>query len=379
MTDNLAILIDARPLRTYPVGRPGFHGGTEGLVKVLAGGLAGKGHVVHVLTPDLTHEEMRGPTEWWWGPERGPQTADVVIAIHSLETIGDLSAPLLVMVPNGIDPPLHGRGDVVSTFATFSQTHTDLMCQLMGIQPERCVVTGLGVSLEDYPAKPQSSLTVPGRMLWGNDPTRGLWHLLDIFDRVKVAVPEASLHVTYDFDRQFALHRWHATALSELMWECKRRIEVTPGVESLGALSRADLLREQMESHVHVMPSDPQNVGSQIHGLLQMEMAAAGVPLVLSDIEAFPEVFGEAATILPLPGTQRKRVGDDMVRVDAQDWADEVVALMKSPKRWKAASKASRALAEQHDWSTVIERWDRLLSTLVAGMNERAEDTPAAA
>jgi len=219
--------------------------------------------------------------------------------------------------------------------------------------------------------------SVPGRMLWGNDPSRGLWHCLDIFDQVRKAIPEASLHITYDFDRQFEQHRWQANALAELMWDCKRRIETTPGVVSLGALSHEDMLREQMECQVHAMPSDPQNVGSQIHGLLQMEMAAAGVPLVLSDIEAFPEVFGEAATILPLPGTQRKAVGNEMMRVDAQDWADEVVALMKSPKRWKAASRASRALAEQWDWSRVVDNWDRLLGTLTA-MPASGEDAAAA-
>src|SRR6185437_9266242 len=168
-------------------------------------------------------------------------------------------------------------------------------------------LTGLGVDLPTFPwprAKP-----VPGRMLFSNDPARGLLPVLDIFDLVKAKVPEATLHIGYDFDRQWEFHRWSARTMAEYLWECKRRIETTPGVVSLGGLSRADLVREVLECHVYAYPSDPPNTGSQIHGMLQMELAAAGCPLILSDIEAFPEVFGScadgepAATLLPVVGS----------------------------------------------------------------------------
>lgn len=149
--------------------------------------------------------------------------------------------------------------------------------------------------------------------------------------------------------------------MAEILWECKRRMEADPAIVSLGGLTHAQLLQEQYETHVHAYPSDPPNTGSQIHGMLQMELAAAGVPLILSDIEAFPEVFGEAATLLPVIGSLRARRGDQMVRVDAQDWAEVTVELMKSPKKWQAASKASRALAEKHSWDVMVGRFEAMI------------------
>jgi glycosyltransferase involved in cell wall biosynthesis len=195
----------------------------------------------------------------------------------------------------------------------------------------------------------------------GNDPQRGLWHVLDVFDKLKVLVPHATLHVGYDFDRVFEAMRWQASAAAQMLWECKERMATTEGVTNLGALSRPDVIREQLECQVHVWPSDPPNVGSQIHGLTQMECAAAGAALVLSDIEAFPEVFGEAATLLPVPGTY---VPSAERRLDAQDWAEAVAELMLDPDKWAEASKKSRALAEQHTWAKVLDNWETMFVTL---------------
>lgn len=347
------------------------------MVQKLAHGLAERGHTVHVIANDLQHEQQRGPTEWWWGPSNHPQVADVVVAVSSLETIGDLAGTFLVMAPNGIDPLLFNREGVVSAYACFSQNHIDLMTRLRkAIAPDLCHITGLGVDLSEYPW-PRKHKPVYGRMLFSNDPARGLLQTLDIFEHVQAAIPEATLHIGYDFDRQFEQHKWSARCMAEILWECKRRMDANPAITSLGGLTHAELLREQLECHVHTYPSDPPNTGSQIHGMTQIELAAAGVPLVLSDIEAFPEVFGEAARILPVVGAMRKHVGDDMVRVDVQDWAEVTIELMKSPKKWKAASHASRALAEQWPWSRVVDNWQAMLDKLVS--MPAAEDLQAAA
>jgi glycosyltransferase involved in cell wall biosynthesis len=298
---------------------------------------------------------------------------------------------LLILAPNGVDPMLLPDGPTgfgVDAVACFSQVHADLLCQTRPQIPrERCVVTGLGVDLDDYvdpleqrhvpPKLPPADhgLKVFGRMLYANDPARGLWHVLDVFDEVRRRIPEATLHVAYDFDRQFEHHRWEANWLAEMLWECKGRLETTPGVTNLGQLSRADLVREQLECHVHAMPSDPPNLGSQIHGILQAEMAAAGTPLILSKTEAFPEVFGEAAMILPLPGTYLPAI---QRRYDAGDWAQAVVNVMREEKLWTEMSQKSRALAGTMTWGAVITRWEAMLDDLQAHPPTNAAPVPEA-
>lgn len=365
--EDLSIIVDGRILTHYGFAKAGFHGGTESYVRVLCHGLAERGHLVHVVAPDMEHEEMRGPTEFWWGPENFPRTADVLISVGNLSPLQWYAPlpPIVVLASNGVDADLRQFAQDVDGVACFSQSHIKLLTER---KPEltaaKCYVTGLGFDPGPYKLREPH---IPGRLLYSNDPSRGLWHVLDIFDEIRKQQAEASLHVAYDFERQFEVHKWQAHDLAELLWECRRRLAGTPGVTNLGALGWTDILREQMESHVHVMPSDPPNVGSQIHGMLQMELAAAGVPLILSETEAFPEVFGEAATILPVPGTLRKfdKKHDMIGRIDAKDWADAAVNLMQHPRKWAAASKKSQALAAKHTWTAMLDRWEAMLEDLI--------------
>ena len=342
------------------------------MVRVLAKGLAAEGHEVHVVTPDLDEDERRGESEWWWPSSYGPRRADVVVMVGSLAGAEHYEADGLVYATNGASLPDQLTAEVaglVSAYPVFSRCHADLLCRLNPIPPERCVVTGLGVDIDEYTPLSQKSgwtgdrLRIPGRIWVGNDPARGLLPTLDVFDLVREQVPHATLRVTYDFDRQFEAQKWRQNAMGEMFWEMKRRLENTPGVVALGSLSREELIREQLEAQVHLWPSDPPNVGSQIHGLSQMEAAAAGCALVLSDVEAFPEVFGEAAVCLPLIGTYLAAAER---RVEAADYAREVVRLMTKPKAWATASKAARHLAEKNTWEDVIGSWLLMLDALAA-------------
>ncbi|HKA94299.1 MAG TPA: glycosyltransferase family 4 protein [Acidimicrobiia bacterium] len=370
----MRVILDCQHLKLYPVGKPGFSGGTETMVRVLARGLAEAGHAVHVVTPDLEEDEQRGANEWWWSPSCYPTRADVVVMVGSLAGAEHYAGDALVYATNGAELPDRLTPEIaglVAAFPVFSEVHADLLCKTNpGVLRERCVVTGLGVDLDDYAPDP---VKMPGRIWVGNDPSRGLWHVLDVFDLVKNAVPDATLHVTYDVDGLFGKMKWHQNALAEMLWECKRRLATTPGVTLLGAVDRPTLVREQSEAHVHVWPSDPSNVGTQLHGLSQMDAAAAGCALVLSDVEAFPEVFGEAATIFPTIGTFVPTPEGEGYRIDAQDYADRVVELMQDAEQWADASRRARRLAERNTWEECVGNWLLLLDRIEAARTEAAE------
>lgn len=361
----MQILIDGQPLRMYPVAKPGFTGGTEHYLRVLADGLTRFGHEINVVAPDLTEMEIRrvgGAPQFWWPTTYHPSNVECLILFHNLEFIRQYNSPRVILATNGVDPFL-GPGNewarAVDAYPVFSQVHADLLADhALPVDRRKCHVTGLGIDPGAY-TKPAP---VPGRLFYSNDPTRGLLATLDVFDRLREKVPHASLHVGYSFEKQFDVWRWQANITAEMLWECRDRLAKTPGVTQLAeGLSRDETVAEILASHVHVMPSDPTNRGTQIHGMLQMEHAAAGVPLVLSDVEAFPDVFGEAATILPVPGTF---VASAERRVDAQDWADVVADLMLDEGKWTAASRKSRALAKRHTWDAVLANWAKMLATL---------------
>lgn len=84
---------------------------------------------------------------------------------------------------------------------------------------------------------------------------------------------------------------------------------------------------------------------------------------MLSDIEAFPEVFGEGATIMPTIG---KYVPEWERRCQAADYAEVVITLMKSPELWQKESRKARALAEKNTWEMVSAKWEEMLKVLAA-------------
>jgi len=351
------IIIDGRALRVYPVGGEGFRGGTETYLARIAHGLARK-HIVHVLTPDLEEPEQRGPTLWWWPPTSHPVSCDVYVPWHNLEFLGTVATDRVVFASNGLGADRGAQPDLVADVVTFSDCHTELLEKEMPLWKGRCRVLGLGVDLDEYPkAMPTKDRRV---MLVGNDPARWAPMLLDVFDRVRREVPDAQLHVTYtDLVEEYERYRWGQNAFDEVMRESVVRLSRTPGISILGRLDRAGLVREQVVAGVHCYPSDPPNLGSQIHGIFQMECAAAWTPLILSDVEAFPEVFKDTGYMLPRVGTF-----DGESRVGADWYASAVVHVMGlGDTEYGRMARKARLVAEKHRWKDVIQRWERLLAS----------------
>lgn len=368
----MRILIDASNHQLYPIGSDGFTSGTVLMVRNIAAGLAERGHTVHVITNDLQVEDQRGPTLWYWPPNVHPLAGDVAVQLMHVNPQPEYDADILLLMTFGIDPylgPDHQWGQQVDGFPVLSAKHGELLRKARPtVREDRCFVTGLGVCLMDYHDQrymaamvhgEDHDIKVPGRMLYANDPTRGLPALLDIFDKVKEQVPEASLHIAYDFDGNLERVKWEHSYRAQMLLDCKRRIETTPGVVNLGTVDRATIIRKQLECQVHCMPSNADK--DQLHGLTQLECAAAGCALVLSDVAAFPEVFGEGATILPQVG---KYMPELERRIDAGDWAQIVIELIKDETVWQTASQKARTLAEKHTWPAVIDRWEEMLKEL---------------
>jgi len=187
---------------------------------------------------------------------------------------------------------------------------------------------------------------VHGRLLWTQSPDRGLFHLLRIWPRLKQRFPRLTLHVTY---RAGALepHRWSHRI--ESSW-CRTIDEGQhlDGVTFLGALSRTDLIREQKSAQLYACPYDPAQLSTETGNLGAIEIAAARVPMLLSDDVAVSEMFGDTAWFLPLP-------------VDDALWYDGIEILLTDTARRLRHVAAARQIAEARDWSNVAREWEAML------------------
>lgn len=372
----MRLVFDCTKETLYPLAQPGFSGGSQVYVKQIIKGMVAQGHDVHVIANDLIVDEQRGPHEYWWPSSYHPREFDIAIQQMHCNPEPQYNAPKLILMTSCVDPDLGPDGQwakAVDAIPVFSQVHKDLLLKIRPtVDESKVFITGLGVDLEDYLRHPNPSsiavepvkLTeykIPGRMLYANDPARGLFYTLDVFDLVKQQVPHATLHVAYDFERQFEMRKWEHSHMAQMLWECKDRLENTPGVVNLGALSREEIIREQLECQIHCYPADPPGIGTQTHGLTQLECAAAGCVLVLSDIEAFPEVFGAGAVILPVIGKYMPSIQE---RITARHYANMVVELMNDEVKWREMSIKARKLAETMTWDQVVSRWIEMISKL---------------
>lgn len=119
------------------------------------------------------------------------------------------------------------------------------------------VVTGAGFPMEridEVPVVPRNSK----RLMYSSSPTRGLLHLLRIFQRAKWEVPDLELYIAYGWESiDVAIEGgFDAGRLVRYKDKCLKLIESVPGITWLGRLpSTFDVWCEYMKTGMWVYPS----------------------------------------------------------------------------------------------------------------------------
>ncbi len=161
----------------------------------------------------------------------------------------------------------------------------------------------------------------------------------EVLVRALATVPEhVSLVIVGDFDPRFA------APLPALIAE-------------LGLGSRVTLVREVAEdclpavyraASVFAFPSFLEGFGMPV-----LEAMAAGVPVVMSDIQALTEIAGPAAVLVP-PG-------------DVAAWVAALTAVLADPALTSRLVEAGTAAAARASWHTGASALARLLSAVATG------------
>ena len=123
---------------------------------------------------------------------------------------------------------------------TISPFHTDHFKAAYGI--EDAISIDLPVRSWEY----ESIEKVPNRLIFTSVPHRGLEIALKNFPRIKSEVPDASLVVTSDY------RLWGQT--SPLNAEFVQQAMSIEGVQFLGGVPRARLVKEQLKAQIHFYP-----------------------------------------------------------------------------------------------------------------------------
>ena len=112
-----------------------------------------------------------------------------------------------------------------------------------------------------------------------------------------------------------------------------------PSVE----MGRSELIELQKTAMVQIYPLDPIRP-SDYWSLSVAEAMAAGTPVITTDADAMPEVWSEAARIIPRP-------------VSIGEWIEETERFLIDRKVWQTHSERGKRLVQQYDWTKQAKRY----------------------
>ena len=294
--------------------------------------------LVRTVRPDVIHVH-------WLLPQ------GLVIALIGLI---DSRVPPFVVTSHGADlfalraPPLQAAKRFVARRATaITVVSTPMRDDLtrLGVTPCKISVQPMGVDLTrrftpDYTVeRSHNEILFVGRLV----EKKGLRHLIDAMPAVLQSYPSAFLTVA-GFGPEEAERRAQV-----------KHLRLQDKVNFVGAISQPELPDLYRRAAVFVAPFVQAASGDQEGlGLVSVEAAGCGCPVVISDVPAVRQVFSEAdMATLAKPG-------------DATTLALAIIQALESSKKLTAVrTNAQNATVMSFDWTVVAKRYSDLLCALV--------------
>lgn len=270
------------------------YGGSEHIVVEVAVALAAQGHQVTVRLPyerpEMVHRGVR-----WVALSAPSEHFDLLFCMddHNRRDLGDRTA---LVVCRSDPPPTTDFHQLI-----FLSKHHAKFCG----HPDRPAVGG-GVDLSLY----RSALRRDrGHIICTSSP-----------DRCRAA---------FDILPFFPKHTFTYKPVA--------------GLPPTKQVAREELVTLQKKAAALIYPLDPVRP-SDFFSMAVLEAMAAGTPVVVSDADSMPELWADAAIMIPRP-----------VRV--REWVDKVDNLIVNKPLWNTHSALGKTLAEQYDWPIVARRY----------------------
>lgn len=214
-----------------------------------------------------------------------------------------------------------------------------------GVPAERADVIGIGIDVSSIPsvavAREDDLLLFVGRIVR----RKGLaWFVREVLPELAASRPRLRLAVLGEGpERQRVVEAATAArVLHRLLW--------------LGPLTDVEKWEWYARASACIMPNIRVDGDMEGFGIVALEAMAAGCPLVVADLEGLRDAVED-------------RKGGRLVRSeDARAWSDTLRDLLDDREvREQQGAAARRWVVARHSWSTIIDRYDALFATLVAG------------
>lgn len=240
-------------------------------------------------------------------------------------------------------------GDSIDAYVVHSQYYADYMSERLGIPASRIDVVKLGIDASEFvvsaPEDPASESDRRKQVgyLARLTPEKGLHVMVDAFIRLREKRDDVDLRIA----------GWVGTEHKSFAEEQFQRLRAAGLAESFsysGVVNRAEKLAFLRSLDVFSVPTTYR----EPKGRFALEAMACGIPLVLPQHGAFPELIADSKCgVLVRPG-------------DAEHLAAELHALLDDPERCRQLGEAGRrAVNEQHSAKAMAQQTISLYSRLL--------------
>jgi glycosyltransferase involved in cell wall biosynthesis/tetratricopeptide (TPR) repeat protein len=349
------------PHRTFDGKTPRAQGlgGTESAIVYLAEALVRRGHRCVVLNGCDAPVSVHGVeyARWETLPVRSvSDRPDVLVGVRFWETIGRARfAPLQILwTGDAFDQPfLTGLADParrreIDLFMLQSTWQIESFRTHHGLPASRIVRTALGTaasSATDADA-PGNTRMRPRRLAYASTPFRGLDVLLDVFPRIRAAVPDAELEI-FSSMSVYGVSASDDRAQFAAIYDKARQ----PGVTLVGSLPQLELAARLQHARALAYP----NHYAETFCIAAAEAQAAGCAVVTSQLGALPETVGPGGVCIP---------GSPQDAAYREAFVAACIGLLRDDEQWHAVSERARAnAATNYSWPSIAAHWETLCRT----------------
>ena len=334
-------------------------GGTESAVVYLAEALTRRGHRVVVFNPCETPGTVEGVEYARAGQFVARAIADrpdVVVGVRDYRLLGRLRlAPRQIFwTLDASDQPFlqhlrdRARRKEIDLIVVGSDWQGDTFTAEHDVPAWLLAQVDNGTAASATGAAP--ALAWRGRRLaYASTPFRGLDVLLDVFPRIRAAVPDAEL----DIFSSMRVYGWDEKQDREQFGELYRKAQ-QPGVQLAGTVPQPELAKRLQEARVLAYP----NTYAETFCIAAVEAQAAGCVVVTTALGALPQTVGDGGICLP---------GDPRSKPYQDAFVAACVRLLTDDEAWRSAAARAHARAwERYSWDHVAETWEGLCRPALA-------------
>lgn len=212
---------------------------------------------------------------------------------------------------------------------------------------------------------------VPGRVVWTSSADRGLHNLLEVWPKIKSAVPHASLRIFYHFEygnllsvepNDLSQHHSHTVEMANRL---RYIVEAIKRLENLDvvhckSVSRNQMIKEMNEASVFAFPCDTVAV-TEGFSVSTLEAHASFTVPVITDQDCLGSIYNNSgAIVLKSP-----------VRDNLPEFANAVIKGLSDTNFADEVIEKCRKFSFNHTWTNTAQMMESLITSKLKKMTNK--------